>query len=136
MTHGNLTYMDSLARTAPGQTVQVQDILFDLVRTRCTDAGVKLGDLVTCTSNRNGQVGLRFADGRSASLERHYAWFVRTSLPVSDPPEAAARASRSTPGSPALAALRLRRCAPWLRRPRMESGRRSSTESVPSLESP
>ena len=68
----------TLAEAEPGERLEVDAILFQIVRDRCSDLGIERGTALTCTRNREGGVAVRLPDGRSGVLERHYAWFVQT----------------------------------------------------------
>jgi hypothetical protein len=51
-----------------------------MVRDRCADLGLHLGDEVECIDNRGWAVHLQLANGRKVILDQDYAWFVEVEL--------------------------------------------------------
>lgn len=69
----------SLAGARAGDEVRVEDIVLDLVRTRCFDVGIAVGDRLRIRGRSGREVVARTADGRTVRLPQPYALFVRLS---------------------------------------------------------
>lgn len=78
--HSTDPYRASLAEAKPGQTLEVTDIFFQLVRNRCWECGMSEGSVVECLDVTNEQVVLDHPEHGLFALERSYARFVRTAL--------------------------------------------------------
>lgn len=70
----------TLALSQPGQTVQVKEILFDLVRDRCWELGIREGSVVECRDRDGSSVVVDLPNGERAQIPRDYAWFVSVDL--------------------------------------------------------
>lgn len=70
------SWADALAAAVPGRRYRIVHVLFGLVRDRCRDLGCEEGMELTCLYADPRTVGFVVEGGRSAKLEREYAWFV------------------------------------------------------------
>jgi len=84
----------SLATIRRGETVVVECILFDIVRTRCEIKGIHLGDLLRCRETEAGRLLLETARGALVAVEQQWARFVQVTAPS---PSAAGSATGSVP---------------------------------------
>ena len=70
------TYARSLAMVVSGNCVRVDGILFDVVRARCADLGLAVGDLVRVTGRTAVHLALQTTRGTVAVIERELAQFI------------------------------------------------------------
>lgn len=79
----------SLAGARAGDELRVEDIVLELVRTRCFDVGIAVGDRLRVRGRSGREVVARTADGRTVRLPQPYAFFVRVSYrgPADQPRE-------------------------------------------------
>lgn len=76
----------SLAGIRAGDVVQIQQILFDNLRSHCAALGLTEGDLVRCRLDGHESLLLVTPTGRTVLLERGWARFIRVSeAPVTAP---------------------------------------------------
>lgn len=75
--HPRLPWIEALASARPGRRYRIGEILFGMVRDRCSALGFVEGDELVCMENDGDGVRLVGPDGRWKLLEREYAWFVR-----------------------------------------------------------
>lgn len=66
----------SLAMIVNGNCVTVDYILFDVVRARCADLGLAVGDTLHVTGRTTLHIALRTARGTMCTLEREFAHFI------------------------------------------------------------
>lgn len=66
----------SLAGASVGDEVLVERILLDIVRSRCHDCGISVGDRLRVEERSGGEIVVRNSRGRSASLPGSYAFYV------------------------------------------------------------
>ena len=66
----------SLAMVVIGNCVTVNGILFDVVRARCADLGLAVGETVRVIGRTSVHIVLRTARGAVAMLERELAQFI------------------------------------------------------------
>ena len=66
----------SLAMVVSGNCVRVTGVLFDIVRARCADLGLAVGDTIRVTARTDVHIALRTARGTIALLERELAQFI------------------------------------------------------------
>ena len=71
------SWPDDLAAVKPGDRCLLTDMAFSMVRDRCADLGLMVGDEVLCVKAGPSVMSLRRADGRVIRLEREYAWFIQ-----------------------------------------------------------
>lgn len=74
----------SLDDVAAGESGLVYHILFDLVRARCHELGIRPGLRLSCVGKTPEEVRLRLPDGSEIELERHYAHFVQMVGPTDE----------------------------------------------------
>lgn len=67
----------SLEDVAPGEAGVVYHILFELVRARCHELGIRPGVRLSCVGKTPDEIRLGLPEGREVDLERHYAHFVQ-----------------------------------------------------------
>ena len=70
-----------LAALAPGESGQIDSFLFDTVRTLCGDLGLRDGDVVRCRAGSAGVLILDTKSGRTISLARDWARYIRVGPP-------------------------------------------------------
>ncbi len=68
--------MNSLDRVAAGDTVTVQRILFDGIRSRCRAVGVDEGTRLSCRTADRERVVIETEAGRAVPCERSLARFI------------------------------------------------------------
>ena len=73
---------ETLAALPPGQSGRVDSILFTGLRAVCHDLGIREGDTVHCRAGTGGVIVLDTQDGRTVSLARDWARFIRLSEPA------------------------------------------------------
>ena len=66
----------SLAMVVSGNCVRLDGILFDVVRARCADLGLAVGDLVRVTGRTAVHMALQTTRGTVALIERELAQFI------------------------------------------------------------
>ena len=66
----------SLAMVVTGKCVTLGGILFDVVRARCADLGLAVGDTVRVTGRTEAHLALRTTRGTTAMIERELAQFI------------------------------------------------------------
>ena len=66
----------SLAMIVSGRYVKVDGILFDVVRDRCADAGLGVGDIIQVMGRSDLHILIRNARGALTMLERELAQFI------------------------------------------------------------
>lgn len=66
----------SLAMVVTGKCVTLGGILFDVVRARCADLGLAVGDTVFVTGQTEEHLALRTTRGTTAMIERELAQFI------------------------------------------------------------
>lgn len=74
----------SLEDVAPGEAGVVYHILFELVRARCHELGIRPGVRLSCVGKTPDEIRLGLAGGREVDLERHYAHFVQMVGPTDE----------------------------------------------------
>ncbi len=67
----------SLAATQTGDVVVIQRILFEGLRSRCSELDIYEGDTVRCRAGTNSQLMLDTQRGRTVALERDWARFIQ-----------------------------------------------------------
>jgi hypothetical protein len=67
----------TLATLAPGQSAQVDAIIFGALRALCGDLGIREGESVHCRAGTAGVLVLDTEDGHVVSLARDWARFIR-----------------------------------------------------------
>jgi hypothetical protein len=67
----------SLAATQTGDVVVIQRILFEGLRSRCSELDIYEGDTVRCRAGTNSQLMLETQRGRTVALERDWARFIQ-----------------------------------------------------------
>lgn len=70
----------SLASIDAGERLEIQHIIFDAVRARCTDAGLVPGIVATCLAATDAHLLLELDSGRSVVFERQWARFVQVAM--------------------------------------------------------
>lgn len=66
----------SLAAAAPGERFLIKRIHFALVRDRCSELGIREGEVLRCLRNTAKEVVVEFPQRHTTALEIHYARFV------------------------------------------------------------
>lgn len=66
----------SLAAAVPGERFQIKRIHFGLVRERCSELGIREGEVLRCVRNTAKEVVVEFPQRHTTALEMHYARFV------------------------------------------------------------
>lgn len=94
----------SLAMIVSGRYVKVHGILFDVVRDRCADAGLGVGDTVQVLGRSDLHILIRNARGALTLLERELAQFIVVGGAPAHPLGPLDNAAMGTP-LPALFAL-------------------------------
>lgn len=69
--------MRTLATLHPGESATVGAIIFDALRALCRDMGIVEGDSVHCRAGTAGVLVLDMANGRTVSLARDWARYIR-----------------------------------------------------------
>jgi hypothetical protein len=69
----------TLASLRPGESGTVDGFIFDALRSLCRDIGIREGEGVRCRAGTGGVLLLDTADGRTISMARDWARFVRLS---------------------------------------------------------
>jgi len=82
----------ALASAKRGSRYRIRQFVFAMVRDRCAELGLRVGDEVECIGNRSWAVHLERSDGRRVILDRDDAWFVEVELV--HPPDAGASPQR------------------------------------------
>lgn len=84
---------DSLGGIHPndGRSYHIRRIVFDLVKDRCAELGLKEGETVRCRKRDHRNVVVELSDGAMRSLELTYARFVQVE-PTSGGPDLGLRA--------------------------------------------
>lgn len=95
----------SMAAASPGERFRVRRIHFGLVRDRCSELGIREGDVLRCLRSSAHEVVVQFPERHTAALELDYARFVELADPDED---SFARAPRPA-GRPARRPARERR---------------------------
>ena len=72
----------SLASIRQGETVVVECILFDIVRSRCETKGIRLGERLRCRDVVPGRLLLETARGALVAVEQQWARFVQVVAPT------------------------------------------------------
>jgi hypothetical protein len=67
----------SLAATQTGDVVVIQRILFEGLRSRCSELDIFEGETVRCRAGNNSQLMLETQRGRTVALERDWARFIQ-----------------------------------------------------------
>lgn len=95
----------SLAHIRPGDVVEVTGVIFEIVRNRCWEAGIRPGEIFECREIRDGSLVLAQQDGSTVTFERHHARFVSTRplalsiRGVTHPPSASRTGKRTRRGN-------------------------------------
>lgn len=66
----------SLATAGAGEHLRIAQVLFGTIERKCEKAGIRAGDLVTCTSADGSNVHLELENGDEVDLDLSTAWFV------------------------------------------------------------
>lgn len=66
----------SLAMAMGGNCVKVTGVLFDIVRARCAEIGLAVGDTIRVVGRTDAHVVVRTTRGKKARLEREIAQFI------------------------------------------------------------
>lgn len=77
----------NLAGAQAGDEVRVEDIALDLVRSRCIDLGIAVGNRLRVRDRSEREVLVQGDGGRTVRLPQPYAFFVRVSYigPADEP---------------------------------------------------
>lgn len=67
----------SLAATQTGDVVLIQRILFEGLRTRCSELDIFEGETVRCRAGTSSQLVLQTQRGRTVALDRDWARFIQ-----------------------------------------------------------
>jgi hypothetical protein len=67
----------TLATLKPGQSALIDTIVFGALRTLCGDLGIREGETVSCRAGTAGVLIIDTQDGRTVSLARDWARFIR-----------------------------------------------------------
>ena len=67
----------SLAATQTGDVVLIQRILFEGLRTRCSELDIFEGETVRCRAGTNSHLVLQTQRGRTVALDRDWARFIQ-----------------------------------------------------------
>lgn len=67
----------TLAMLHPGESGVVGSFVFDALRALCSDIGIREGEGVRCRAGTGGVLVLDTAEGRTVSLARDWARFIR-----------------------------------------------------------
>jgi FeoA-like protein len=67
----------SLAATKTGDVILIQRILFEGLRTRCSELDIFEGDTVRCRAGTPSHLMLQTQRGRTIALERDWARFIQ-----------------------------------------------------------
>ncbi|MGH7461207.1 MAG: FeoA domain-containing protein [Longimicrobiales bacterium] len=67
----------SLAATQAGDVVLIQRILFEGLRTRCSELDIFEGETVRCRAGNASQLVLQTQRGRTVALDRDWARFIQ-----------------------------------------------------------
>jgi hypothetical protein len=70
----------TLATLSPGETARIASFDYDAVRGLCGDLGIREGELIRCRAGTGGMLVLDTADGRTLSLARDWARYIRVAL--------------------------------------------------------
>ena len=81
MTDGHIETARGLASLAPGESGQIDSFLFDSLRSLCLDLGLHDGDVVRCRAGSAGVLILDTESGRTISLARDWARYIRVGPP-------------------------------------------------------
>lgn len=68
-----------LATAPTGVPLRVGSVLFDVVRSRCRELGIRTGVRLRCVGRTDDHVRVRLADGGEAEIPLEHAQFVRIS---------------------------------------------------------
>ncbi len=80
---GTMTAARSLDTAQAGELVMVRRILFDTLRSHCSERGVREGARLRVRAGDAGRVELETTGGRAVPCERRYARFIQVaSAPV------------------------------------------------------
>lgn len=77
MTDHHSESIHSLAATKTGDFVEIRRILFNTLRTHCSDLDIREGDVVRCRADTPSQLMLETRSGRTVALQRDYARFIQ-----------------------------------------------------------
>jgi hypothetical protein len=69
----------SLATLVPGEEAVIEAIFFGALRALCADIGIREGGTVRCRGGTGGVLLLVNEDGRTVSLARDWARYIRIS---------------------------------------------------------
>lgn len=72
----------SLASLEPGDEAVIDTIYFGSLRSLCGDIGIHEGDAVRCRGGTAGVLLLVTAEGRTVSLARDWARYIRVTAPA------------------------------------------------------
>jgi hypothetical protein len=67
----------TLASLAPGDSGTVESFLFGALQALCDDLGIRQGETVRCRAGTAGVLILDTQDGRTVSVARDWAHFIR-----------------------------------------------------------
>ncbi len=68
----------ALAASRVGQVIQVEYVLFDTVRDRLAEMGIRVGSVLECLESEPLSVRVRLPNGGETQVSRAFAWFVST----------------------------------------------------------
>jgi hypothetical protein len=71
-----------LADIAVDDEIQVREICFDVIRTHCSRAGVRQGDVLRCVGGTDRELALQTRAGARVLVDRFYACFVEVGRPA------------------------------------------------------
>jgi hypothetical protein len=69
--------MRTLASLVPGESGTVEGFIFGALRALCRDIGIREGEGVRCRAGTAGVLVLDTSDGRTISMARDWARFIR-----------------------------------------------------------
>ncbi len=81
-----MTAARSLDTAETGETITVRRILFDTLRSHCSERGVREGGRLRIRAGDGERLQLETAAGRAVTCERRYARFIQVT--TSAPPQA------------------------------------------------
>jgi hypothetical protein len=81
VTDGPIETARGLAALEPGETGQIDSFLFDSLRSLCGDIGLRDGDVIRCRAGSAGVLILDTESGRTISLARDWARYIRVGPP-------------------------------------------------------
>ncbi|MFO8173647.1 MAG: FeoA domain-containing protein [Longimicrobiales bacterium] len=69
-------WQQTLATVEKGDVVQIQEILFGMIKDHLQGMGIRKGSVLECLDNRSNEILVRLPNGETEVIGWDHAWFV------------------------------------------------------------